>query len=204
MKKTLLLAVFGIFSLAGFAQTSKIYTDNLVVSIDGVSTDSQPTSVQFINNEDTCGFILKNFMLGSDVPVGNMELLELELKEGENGVKTFSVDRDIQIAAGDDPSLEWLGPMLGDVPIKLDGKITEDKLYFTIDIDLALLGQVIHVTFGQDIVTGIADMEVTANGKTDVYTLDGICVRRQVALKDALNGVKPGIYVVNGEKVIKK
>ena len=38
MKKTLLLAAFGLFSLTGFAQTSKTYTDDLVVTINEVST----------------------------------------------------------------------------------------------------------------------------------------------------------------------
>lgn len=50
--------------------------------------------------------------------------------------------------------------------------------------------------------TGIGQVE---NGETlvNVYTIDGIIVRKQVKESQALNGLKKGIYIVNGKKVIK-
>ena len=50
--------------------------------------------------------------------------------------------------------------------------------------------------------TGIGQI---VNGETlvNVYTIDGIIVRKQVMEGQALNGLKKGIYIVNGKKVIK-
>lgn len=50
--------------------------------------------------------------------------------------------------------------------------------------------------------TGIGLVE---NGEAlvNVYTIDGIIVRKQVKESQALNGLKKGIYIVNGKKVIK-
>lgn len=50
--------------------------------------------------------------------------------------------------------------------------------------------------------TGIGQVE---NGEAlvNVYTIDGTIVRKQVKESQALNGLKKGIYIVNGKKVIK-
>lgn len=50
--------------------------------------------------------------------------------------------------------------------------------------------------------TGISQIE---NGEAivNVYTIDGIIVRKQVKESQALNGLKKGIYIVNGKKIIK-
>ena len=104
MKKTLLMAAFGIFSLAGFAQTSKTYTDDLVVSIDGVSAPAQKSNIEFVNNENgTCDFVLKNFCLGA-FPVGNIELKNLELAAG-GAYNTFETQQIINIIAVDDQNV---------------------------------------------------------------------------------------------------
>lgn len=208
MKKTLLLAAFGIFSLAGFAQTSKTYTDDLVVSIDGVSAPAQKSNIEFVNNENgTCDFVLKNFCLGEGedvLYVGNIELKNVELVSGES-YNTFETKQIINILPGDDSSKEWFGPMLGEVPIDMQGKINEEQLYCTIDIDMmSTLQQIIKVTFGKDITTGITHVSVTAEKLVDVYTLNGALLRSRVSLENALNGLQPGVYVVNGKKVVKK
>lgn len=207
MKKTLLLVAFGLFSLAGFAQTSKTYTDDLIVTINEVSTPAQKSNIDFVNHEDgTCDFILKNFCLefGEDVMyVGNIELKNVTLTAGE-GYNTFDVQQVITIQPGDDASKEWMGPKLGEVPIDMKGKISEDQLYCTIDIDMKLLQQTIKVIFGSDIMTGITHVSVTTDKLVDVYSLAGALLRSHVAPENALNGLQPGVYVVNGKKVIKK
>ena len=38
----------------------------------------------------------------------------------------------------------------------------------------------------------------------DVYTLNGALLRSRVSSENALNGLQPGVYVVNGKKVVKK
>lgn len=50
--------------------------------------------------------------------------------------------------------------------------------------------------------TGI-DQIVNGQALVNVYTIDGILVRKQVLENQALNGLKKGIYIVNGKKVIK-
>jgi hypothetical protein len=208
MKKTLLLAAFGLFSLAGFAQTSKTYTDDLIVTINEVSAPAQKSNIDFVNHENgTCDFILKNFCLGEGeevIYVGNIELKNVTLTAGEE-YNTFNVQQTITIQPGDDASKEWLGPILGQVPIDMKGKISEDQLYCTIDIDMtSTLGQTIEVTFGSDIMTGITHVSVTTDKLVDVYSLAGALLRSHVAPENALNGLQSGVYVVNGKKVIKK
>lgn len=52
---------------------------------------------------------------------------------------------------------------------------------------------------------GTTGIDQIANGQAlvNVYTIDGILVRKQVLENQALNGLKKGIYIVNGKKVIK-
>lgn len=208
MKKTLLLAAFGIFSLAGFAQTSKTYTDDLVVTINEQSTPAQKSNIDFVNHENgTCDFVLKNFCLGEGeevLYVGNIELKNVELVSGDS-YNTFETNQTITIQPGDDANQTWLGPMLGEVPIDMQGKINEEQLYCTIDIDMmSTLQQIIKVTFGKDIVTGVTTITVEGNQFVNVYALNGTLLRKEVKQQDALNDLQSGIYVVNGKKVIKK
>lgn len=208
MKKTLLLAAFGIFSLAGFAQTSKTYTDDLVVTINEQSTPAQKSNIDFVNHENgTCDFVLKNFCLGEGeevLYVGNIELKNVELVSGDS-YNTFETNQTITIQPGDDANQTWLGPMLGEVPIDMKGKINEQQLYCTIDIDMmSTLQQIIKVTFGKDIVTGVTTITVEGNQFVNVYALNGTLLRKEVKQQDALNDLQSGIYVVNGKKVIKK
>ena len=135
----------------------KEYTEDLVVTINDESTDPQPTTVLFRDNGDgTCNFALNNFCLGAGadaIGVGNIKVDNLTYAVGDDGIGVFSCDRVIQISKGDDPNIpadEWLGTMLGDVPLILNGKITEDKVYVTIDINMESLEQMIHVTLGDD------------------------------------------------------
>ena len=89
--------------------------------------------------------------------------------------------------------------------IDMKGKINEQQLYCTIDIDMmSTLQQIIKVTFGKDIVTGVTTITVEGNQFVNVYALNGTLLRKEVKQQDALNDLQSGIYVVNGKKVIKK
>ena len=51
-------------------------------------------------------------------------------------------------------------------------------------------------------VTGIVNLE-NPNAKVDVYTISGVCVRKNVPAASALNGLSHGVYIVGGQKVVK-
>ena len=156
--------------------STKQYTDDLVVTINEESTEPQETTVtvEHLENGDI-NFVLKNFSLGGEINVGNIAVDELMLEEG-HGYKTFSFNGNLDITAGDIEGVaeeEYLGPLISPIPLKLTGKITDEKLYVTIDIDMmSTLGQIIHVTFGTDIpatytVTYVIDGETIATEQVE-------------------------------------
>lgn len=51
-------------------------------------------------------------------------------------------------------------------------------------------------------VTGVLNLE-NPNAKVDVYTVSGVCVRKNVPAASALNGLSRGVYIVGGQKVVK-
>lgn len=209
MKRFLLTTILSATAFWGFAQTEKTYTDDLVVTINDQSTEPQKAEIQveFLDN-NKCNLSLQNFCLGSGdeiIPVGNIVLNDIELTAGE-GYQTFNVDQTIKINPGDlqdVPEEVWLGPLLGDVPIQMTGKVNDEQLYCEIDINMVSLSQIIKVTFGSDIAASVSGVSV-ATGKVDVYSVSGILVRKQVEVGSALNGLQRGIYIVGGRKVIKK
>ena len=184
------------------------YAEKLVVTINEESTDSIPANIVVQHMSDgTVKFSLKNFMLvaGEDVmPVGNITLKGVKVEQ-KDGYEAISTNQTILIEAGDDPSVaaeEWMGPMLGEVPIALQGKVKPEKLFVNIDIDMmSTLGQMINVVVGsENAVTGIADVVAPATPArtSGVYTLSGIRVADSLYAK-----LPKGVYVVNGKKVIK-
>ena len=52
--------------------------------------------------------------------------------------------------------------------------------------------------------TGIGSTLADADATVDVYTLSGVCVRSQVKMSQALQGLQKGIYIVNGKKLLIK
>ena len=149
-----------------FQPKGKIYTEPLVVIVDGNGTEPQDADVLVVTNEDgTINFVLKNFLLNlgdNEVPVGNIVVENLPVTKGEDGLDYISFSGNIFIQPGDMPGKteeEWVGPMLSSlitddngnpmgIPVVLNGKMNSDKLFVTIDIELA--GQVIHVQLGTD------------------------------------------------------
>lgn len=209
MKKILLSVVFCALSVLGFAE-SKTYTDDLVVTINDLSSPAQKADIQVeLLENNKCNLSLKNFCLGAGEDifyVGNIVLNDIELTEAD-GYKTFEVEQNIKITPGDLPDVEetdWIGPRLKDVPIKMTGKINDEKLYCLIDIDmLSTLQQIIKVTFGSDIINSINHISAE-NGKVNIYNINGVCIAKNINAAHALDNLKKGIYIVNGQKVIKK
>ena len=210
MKKTLLTIAFAAFALCGFAQSTTTYTDDLTVTVNEESTEPQQTNILVTENADgTYTLSLKNFTLGAGedaLGVGNIELSGITATE-ENGIKTFHVNQIINISEGDAEGVDtWLGPMLGDVPIVLGAKMTAEKLYCIIDIDMmdTDLQQIINVVFGTDEFEGsnIANIEIS-DALVNVYNLQGVAVKTNVKAANALDGLNRGVYIINGKKVAK-
>ena len=179
-------------------KATRSYTDALVVTINGNSSTPQQTKINVDEKTDgTYTLSLNNFMLvdtESTIPVGNIVIHNIAADEAD-GVKNFAVNQKINIVEGDVEAPFWMGPQLGEVPVDMTGKMTEYKLYCNINIDMsATLNQVINVKFGNEDVTGIEQI-AGEMGEKVVFDLTG---RRVEAI------TAPGIYIVNGKKVIVK
>ena len=153
MKKFLLTIFCALTAFYAMAQSEKIYTEPLVVSVNGLSSEPQQTAVTVYDNGDgTIDFELKNFVLAAGeekLGVGNIFLKKLTPVEGEDGLQHFSYDGPLAITAGDAEGVDmWIGPDLGEIPLKLVGKMNDNKLFVTIDITIP--NQVIYVQLGTD------------------------------------------------------
>ncbi|MGN0233136.1 MAG: calycin-like domain-containing protein [Bacteroidaceae bacterium] len=190
MKKFLLMMLaLCLMPVMGMAET-KEYTDNLVVTINGQTSDSQQAKVNLVDNGDgTYGFVLKNFVLwmeGEPMPVGNIELSGMTLTD-EGSYRTFVHTQNITIAAGDEgfqmevggelytlTEEDWAGPLLGEIPVSLNGKANDEKMFVGIEIWFEPLQQNIHVEFGSDDFSNVVtetktytdNLVVTINGQT--------------------------------------
>ena len=85
-----------------------------------------------------------------------------------------------------------------------DKKVTVKgyRAYITMDQVAAGVNQMLididgNLTAIEDILG--EDTDITVN----VYTIDGVCVKSGVKSSEALDGLRKGIYIVNGRKVIK-
>ena len=147
------------------------FTDNLVVTINGNSTDPQETTIN-VKKYDNGSFTLSldNFVLKSnngDLCVGNIVLEYIPYTE-ENGIVSFNANQLIIIQPGNYAAY-WMGPELGFVPVVLSAKMCGDKLYCEIDIDMQeSLGQVINVVFGKPIVAQTQSAAITEIGEAHV------------------------------------
>ena len=178
-------------------KVARSYEDDLVVTINGMATQQRTTINVDEKVDGTYTLSLNNFMLSSEdaiIPVGNIVLHNIAT-ENVDGVQNFATKQDIVITEGSIEAEEWLGPMLGDVPVDMTGKMTEYKLYCNIDIDMtAMQGQTINVKFGQEDLAGIEG--ITAENGTDViYDITGRRIETVTAA---------GIYIVNGKKTLVK
>lgn len=58
------------------------------------------------------------------------------------------------------------------------------------------------IVFDGNEVTHAADMEQTTTGKVNVYAVTGRTLRLNVEAENCTEGLEPGVYVVNGKKVV--
>ena len=190
------------FAPANVVGDAKVYEDKIVVTVNEESTDPMDAKVQVepLSNGGI-NFVLKNFTMsleGNDLCVGDIIIEDLPLYESQ-GYKYFNYTGNLEIKKGDLPGVseeDWIGPELGIIPLRMRGRLNDNKLYVTIDIDMETLEQVIYVCFGSKIEpeTGICSTAVAAPAQSSaIFDLSG---RR-------VENVKRGIFVINGKKVLK-
>lgn len=129
------------------------YKGNLTVSINGEGS-TQPATISIVENAGKYNLSILNFMLGegeSVFPVGNI-VIENVTGAVAGNLTTLYVNKNITIQKGNAAGIAddaWLGPMLGEVPVKMSSSFnTNGLLGVNIDIDMvSTLGQVIKVTF---------------------------------------------------------
>lgn len=153
--RTLALAALALVSTGSFAQEKLIFNEDLLVVVDSMAAPKQTACIEVTPNADgTINFSLKNFLLisGEDVMnVGNISVENLVLTPVSEEAQSFNYNGDIMIQPGDledvDPS-DWIGPMLGPIPLDLNGVLSYEHMYATININFTALQQIIYVELG--------------------------------------------------------
>ena len=179
-------------------ETGTSYTDDLIVKVNtggSVQTTLIPNSTINIsqNSDGTYKLSIKNFALGPDMVLG--DVVADNLTGSTDGEFTTIKMEQVPVTIGN----AILAVFLGELKINLDAKFTADKLYALIDLNVTVVGQVqvVNVVFGSPFTeSGIDHVSVNNHVQGNhVYEIGGQRVTR---------ASKPGIYIVNGNKVIKK
>lgn len=149
MKKIFTLFSAMLMSIASFATT---YNGTLTVTVNG-EVSEQPTSVSIDEVNGNYKLSINNFMLVSGetkLPVGNI-VIDHVPGAVNGGLTTLCTNQEIQILAGNVEGIaeeEWLGPLLGNVPVEMNARFTGEGYVVTdIHINMVELDQVIDVKF---------------------------------------------------------
>lgn len=139
MKKLFTLIAASLISLGSMAAD---YVTNIGITVNGQAIPSQTRSITADKQDDgTYKFSLKNFFIsagGEVMGVGNIELSDISTTTDEAGNTVLQTEQTISIASGDDTTVPfWMGPLLGEIPLKLNGTIdNNDVIKLTLDIPL--------------------------------------------------------------------
>ncbi|MGM9870074.1 MAG: calycin-like domain-containing protein [Sodaliphilus sp.] len=134
-----------------FSAMATNYQGELTVTVND-ETAVQGTEITVTKADGLYDLSIKNFKLVSGetvLPVGNIELKGCQGTDAY-GITTIKFNSNVTVAPGDDPNVaseDWLGPMLGEVPIEMTAKLNDQVLSVNIDINLTLLQQIIQVGF---------------------------------------------------------
>ena len=165
MRKILLSAMFLFRMVAGMMADTKVYTEQLVITVAGEDMPAQQGQIEVETlASGNINFTLKNFILGAGadaMPVGNVKIQDIAVSDLTT-YKKFTFNGNITMEAGDsEVSPLWIGPDLGEVPVLLKGKMTDSKLVVSLDIILEGMGNMhVHVAVGTEAVVGTQALTV--------------------------------------------
>lgn len=151
----------------------KYYNDKLVVTAMGQTMPAQDATIIVTEQEDgKYTLALKNFELTGVMPVGTVEMTDVEATETD-GVIKLTTKQTVTIKDGDDPNITWA---LSGVPVDVDmtADMTENKLQADINILYTIPGVMempISVRFGYP-AAGLGK-PVTADGTDKIYDING-------------------------------
>lgn len=174
--------VFMAATCCALAINATTYTSHVKVTVNTNATEQDEVQVVLNEQNGLYNLSLKNFCLtaeGMSLPVGNIELNGVQGVD-EYGYTTIVFNGPITITPGDDPAYsqdEWLGPILGEVPIDATARFTDTALSANIDINLAAMGQIIQVNlFGvaPASVTPALDGDVNHDGEVNVSDVNKV------------------------------
>lgn len=136
---------------------------------------------ELLNNEGLSGEVLAtdnltNEVIGGVAMVGAYEATEVKSEGNENW---YGYNANGQFVKANTGTIN---------PFRTAIKSTGSQSSFALKLD--------------GTVTGIVNLE-NPNAKVDVYTISGVCVRKNVPAASALNGLSRGVYIVGGQKVVK-
>ena len=164
--------------IASVAAMARSYTDTYVVTMDGAVVQEATETVYVTETApNTYTLEIHNLVLGT-TQIGNIVIPGIKASEASPYYEEFSMDTTVTISKGDLGGA-WMGPMLGQVPITVYGKINEEKLY--VNIDMTVLGKSVNVRFGTDNFNeeepfpGGCYFEIRLKGDRFTYTGEPIC-----------------------------
>ncbi len=196
--KKFLLSLLALIALTANAETTTTYEGTLTVKAMVIVTLYEGEDVIYVTAQDNGKYTLelKNFsfeMTGETLELGNIVVTDIDGTEGEDGSITLYTSQDITIQDGDDPTVDWSGPSLGEISVTINGTMTKETLSATITIPV---GMDITVTFeGKATDTGIEAVRSDSSVQSGTsYTINGM---------KASEGYK-GIVVKDGKKVLVK
>ena len=174
MKKLLVLMVAATCALALGATN---YMCHLKVVVNGNVSEQDQVLVEVNENNGVYDLSLKDFCLeaeGMSLPVGTIAASGVQGVD-EYGYTTVKINAPIEIAPGDDPNYagQWIGPMLGEVPVDLTARFIDTALNANIDIELGDMIISVNV-FGVAPSTEGLKGDVNADGSVNISDINAV------------------------------
>jgi hypothetical protein len=157
----------------------KSFTDNLIVNVNGENSIPIYETIDVTYDSDnTIDVFLDNFILHTeegDKPIGNISVRTMMVKDSL-GCQYFSRKGNIEITAGSTDNIaddQWIGPQLGEIPIRLKAFVNEEKIYITIEITMTNPDKKVLVYFGNDITNEIRTVYDQSMNSSEIYSISG-------------------------------